>query len=42
MTAVRESHVVIVLDDLVITRPGPRIVDGLEALAKAIHPELFP
>jgi iron complex transport system substrate-binding protein len=39
---VRDGHIVIVLDDLVITRPGPRIVDGLEALAKAIHPELFP
>jgi iron complex transport system substrate-binding protein len=42
MTAVRDGHVVVVLDDVVITRPGPRIVDGLEALARAIHPELFP
>lgn len=42
MTAVRDGHIVIVLADLVITRPGPRIVDGLEAMAKAIHPELFP
>ena len=42
MTAVKDGRVVIVLDDLVITRPGPRIVDGLEALARAIHPELFP
>lgn len=42
MTAVKKGHVVVVLDDVVITRPGPRIVDGLEALAKAIHPELFP
>jgi len=42
MTAVKNGHVVVVLDDVVITRPGPRIVDGLEALAKAIHPELFP
>jgi len=42
MTAVREGRIVIVLEDLVITRPGPRIVDGLEALARAIHPELFP
>jgi len=42
MSAVRDGHIVVVLDDLVITRPGPRIVDGLEALAKAIHPELFP
>jgi iron complex transport system substrate-binding protein len=24
------------------SRPGPRIVDGLEALAWAIHPDAFP
>ena len=42
MSAVKDGHIVVVLDDLVITRPGPRIVDGLEALAKAIHPELYP
>ncbi len=42
MTAVQDGRIVIVLDDLVITRPGPRIVDGLEALAMAIHPELVP
>ncbi|HEX7556673.1 MAG TPA: cobalamin-binding protein [Leptolinea sp.] len=29
-------------DDDLASRPGPRLVDGLEALAKAIHPELFP
>jgi ABC-type Fe3+-hydroxamate transport system substrate-binding protein len=29
---------VVMADDVVITRPGPRIVDGLEALARAIHP----
>lgn len=28
-------------DDNLISRPGPRIVDGLEELAKLIHPELF-
>jgi iron complex transport system substrate-binding protein len=28
------------VDDVVITRPGPRLVDGLLALLKAIHPEL--
>jgi iron complex transport system substrate-binding protein len=42
MTAVQDGSIVVVLDDVVITRPGPRIVDGLEALAKAIHPDLFP
>jgi iron complex transport system substrate-binding protein len=24
------------------SRPGPRIVDGLELLAHILHPELFP
>jgi iron complex transport system substrate-binding protein len=42
MTAVTDGRIVVVLDDPVITRPGPRIVDGLEAMARAIHPELFP
>ncbi len=28
------------VDDLIITRPGPRLVDGLRSLALAIHPEL--
>lgn len=29
------------IDDVLVSRPGPRIMDGLEALAKIIHPELF-
>jgi iron complex transport system substrate-binding protein len=41
MTAVVDGRVVPVAEDLVITRPGPRIVDGLEALARAIHPDAF-
>ncbi len=41
MTAVVDGRVVVVADDPVITRPGPRVVDGLEALARLIHPELF-
>ena len=41
LTAVTAGDVVPYLDDIVTTRPGPRIVDGLEALARAIHPELF-
>jgi len=28
-------------DDNLVSRPGPRLVDGLEALAKLIHPDLF-
>ena len=39
MTAVAEGRVVPFPDDVVTTRPGPRIVDGLEALADAIHPD---
>jgi len=40
MTAVRQGKVYIIDGDLV-SRPGPRIVQGLEAMAKIIHPELF-
>ena len=32
---------VYVLDENLITRPGPRIVLGLETVAKFLHPELF-
>ena len=28
-------------DDNLVSRPGPRLVDGLEELAKLLHPELF-
>jgi iron complex transport system substrate-binding protein len=38
MTAVKNGAIVPV-DDVVITRPGPRLVDGLRALALAIHPD---
>jgi iron complex transport system substrate-binding protein len=41
MSAVQNGRVVVMLADPVITRPGPRIVDGLEALARAIHPDRF-
>jgi iron complex transport system substrate-binding protein len=41
MTAVVEGRVIPMLEDILITRPGPRIVDGLQALAHAIHPETF-
>jgi iron complex transport system substrate-binding protein len=32
---------VYVFDDNLVSRPGPRMVDGLEAMAKLLHPELF-
>ena len=41
MSAVQTGRVVVMLEDPIITRPGPRIVGGLEALARAIHPEQF-
>jgi iron complex transport system substrate-binding protein len=41
MTAVAEGRVLPMLEDVLITRPGPRITEGLQALARAIHPEAF-
>jgi iron complex transport system substrate-binding protein len=40
ISAVSAKRVLTINDDLV-SRPGPRMIDGLEALAKSIHPELF-
>jgi iron complex transport system substrate-binding protein len=39
LKAVKEGKIVPFNDDL-ISRPGPRMLDGLEELVKAIHPEL--
>jgi iron complex transport system substrate-binding protein len=39
MTAVRAGAIRPV-DDVPVTRPGPRLADGLAALARAIHPDL--
>ena len=38
--AVRASRVY-QLDDSILLRPGPRIVDGLEQVARKLHPEAF-
>jgi iron complex transport system substrate-binding protein len=38
--AIKEGKVYPFNDDLV-SRPGPRLVDGLEALAKILHPDQF-
>ena len=40
LAAVKDGKVFPFNDDLV-SRPGPRLVDGLEALAKLVHPEVF-
>lgn len=36
-----KSNQIFPIDDNLISRPGPRLVDGLEALAKILHPGLF-
>jgi iron complex transport system substrate-binding protein len=38
--AVRTNRVYKINDDL-LARPGPRLIDGLEQLARALHPEAF-
>jgi len=40
LKAVKEGRVV-VIDDVIVTRPGPRIAEGVKILAAAIHPEAF-
>jgi len=40
IAAVKSSQI-FPIDDNLISRPGPRLVDGLEALAKILHPGLF-
>ncbi len=37
-----KNNKVFPIDDNLVSRPGPRVVDGLESAAKLIHPELFP
>ena len=41
LAAVRDGAVIPYLEDITTTRPGPRIAEGLEALARAIHPDRF-
>ncbi|MHB0977181.1 MAG: ABC transporter substrate-binding protein [Candidatus Aquicultorales bacterium] len=40
LKAVKEDKV-LVFDENIMNRYGPRLIDGLEAVAKAIHPELY-
>ncbi len=40
--AFRESRIYAVNASAYFSRPGPRIVDGLEILGHIIHPEIFP
>ena len=36
-----ENNEIFSFDDNLVSRPGPRLVDGLEELARLLHPELF-
>ena len=36
-----KNHRVVAFDDNLVSRPGPRLVDALETLAKLLHPGLF-
>jgi iron complex transport system substrate-binding protein len=40
LTAIQTGQV-FPIDDNLISRPGPRLVDGLEALARLLHPGVF-
>jgi iron complex transport system substrate-binding protein len=39
MTAVKTGQIRPV-DDIIVTRPGPRLAQGLAELARAIHPDI--
>jgi iron complex transport system substrate-binding protein len=41
LSAVR-SGAVYAVDSNLVLRPGPRLIDGLEAIAHFLHPEAFP
>jgi iron complex transport system substrate-binding protein len=40
LKAVKDKKI-FAFDDNLVSRPGPRLVDGLETLAKLLHPEIF-
>lgn len=41
LTAVKTNRVVPITNEDVVARPGPRIVEGLELVARALYPDLF-
>jgi iron complex transport system substrate-binding protein len=41
LAAVQRGAIAGIADSNLTSRAGPRLVDGLEVVAKAIHPELF-
>ena len=40
LTAVAEERVYL-LDDNLVSRPGPRVVEGIRQIAEALHPDVF-
>jgi iron complex transport system substrate-binding protein len=41
VSAVKEGRIVELQDTDIFSRPGPRVVEALELIAKALHPEAF-
>jgi iron complex transport system substrate-binding protein len=41
IAAVKEGNIIEIANDDIVSRPGPRLVGGLEFLARALHPNLF-
>ena len=41
ISAVKNDRIVEVLDDDLVSQPGPRVAEALEFVAKALHPELL-
>lgn len=41
LNAVKDGKIY-AFDDNLVSRPGPRLVDGLESIAHLLHPDLFP
>ena len=39
--ALRNGRVYVISDDNIVSRPGPRIVHGLEEIAEYLHPDVF-
>jgi iron complex transport system substrate-binding protein len=41
LNAVQQNQI-FTFDDNLVSRPGPRLVDGLEAMARLLHPDVIP
>jgi iron complex transport system substrate-binding protein len=39
--AVKDGNIIEITNDDIVSRPGPRLVEGIEFLARALHPDLF-